>query len=85
MTLGQKANGLIRIGLTLTTLMSVLACSKHEDEKRPAAAINPPIYKTVTRENYISGKKFCQVYEKITSKEFGKFVTVPKDYNNPNA
>lgn len=85
MNLGQKANGLIRIGLTITILMSVLACSKHEDEKRPAAGINPPIYKTVTRENYLSGKKFCQVYGKITSKEFGKYVTVPKDYNNPNA
>ncbi|MFZ3228783.1 MAG: alpha/beta hydrolase [Pseudobdellovibrio sp.] len=47
------------------------------------APINPPVVRATTRENYMSGKQFCTEYKSITSQEYGRFISVPADYNFP--
>lgn len=62
--------------------LSLSACTQSQDSG--GISIEPPRVRKTTKENYLSGKKFCEVYSEITSKEFGRFVTVPKDYSDPS-
>lgn len=66
-------------------LISSSGCSQHEDKPAPAGKIDTPVAPEVTAENYLSGKQFCQTYKDVTSKEHGKYVSVPYDYDLPEA
>lgn len=82
---GTKSLALSKMILSIIAISFIVSCAKKSDDNNKATPVNPPIYKTVTRENYLSGKQFCQTYNDITGKEFGRYVTVPKYYNNPSA
>lgn len=64
--------------LTLTTAIS--GCSKKSG--LPPEKRTPFVERTVKRENFISGKEFCARYNAINGIEYGKYVTVPKNYEN---
>lgn len=36
------------------------------------------------RDNYLSGRAFCDHYKELTSKEHGQFISVPRDYKRPH-
>ena len=54
----------------------------HKSSNPETAPLNAPVIKSVTKDIYMSGKKFCSTYKAITSKEFGKYIQVPVDYND---
>lgn len=73
-----------RILSLVSVAMLISACQPpKQDSNSDSVAVNPPIIKKVTRETYLSGKAFCEKYSEITSKEHGKYITVPQDYANP--
>ncbi|MES3037746.1 MAG: alpha/beta hydrolase, partial [Bdellovibrionota bacterium] len=48
------------------------------------APVRIPEVKSTTELLFINGKEFCSEYKEITAKEYGKYITVPKDYNDPS-
>lgn len=60
-----------------------ISCQKHTSDKFNSAAIDETLVLKVTKENFINGKKFCQMYvnaQEEKSKEFGIWIKVPVDY-----
>ncbi len=64
-----------------TLILPLTACNKSSSETGsvtvPAATVE------LTKDNYLSGKQFCQTYSSVTSAEHGQYVSVPKDYDHP--
>lgn len=71
-------SSLIYIPLIAVALSSCGPKSKNNDT---AGVEVPVVTKAVTEKNYLNGKKFCETYKEITSKENGKYVKVPLSYS----
>lgn len=71
---------------SLLPLFSILltGCSDGGGGNSGGAGVGPSPIVKVTRENYLSGKNFCSTYSDVTSREKGRYVQVPKDYNDPS-
>ncbi len=67
--------------VSLSILVGLGSACSHSDDTTPI----PELSSTVTADNYLSGKKFCETYGAITKKEHGRYVRVPKNYNSPDA
>lgn len=68
--------------LTCVAVFSLAACSSRNDSDNPAGREEPLVFQT-TRETYLTGPEFCDLYSKVTSKEVGIHVSVPKFYDHP--
>ncbi|MGE0634690.1 MAG: alpha/beta fold hydrolase [Pseudobdellovibrionaceae bacterium] len=68
--------------LALSAVFILAACSEKKEKKE---TVNPGLPKITrpTKATYMNGKQFCAKYHEITSKEFGIYVEVPMDYQNP--
>ncbi|MBY0553348.1 alpha/beta fold hydrolase [bacterium] len=71
-------SSLICVSLIAVALSSCGQKSKNDDT---AGVEVPVVTKAVTEKNYLNGKKFCETYKDITSKEIGKYVKVPLSYS----
>ena len=76
----MQFNGLIKYSAALLLISHLTGCNKGGGPD--AAPLKAPVIKVVTKDTYMSGKKFCSTYNKITSKEYGKYISVPMDYND---
>ncbi|MEQ1723128.1 MAG: alpha/beta fold hydrolase [Pseudobdellovibrio sp.] len=71
-------NALFFIPLITIALSS---CGPKSEKSADTAGVEVPVVtKAVTAKNYLNGKKFCETYKEITSKEIGKYVKVPMSY-----
>jgi proline iminopeptidase len=72
--------------LLLSSLLFTISCQNSGDNKA-SSSLDETIILKVSKENFINGKKFCELYvnnaEKL-SKESGVWLNVPKNYNQPN-
>ncbi|MCB0369703.1 MAG: hypothetical protein KDD45_09745, partial [Bdellovibrionales bacterium] len=71
----------------LFSALGLISCQfSSEDKKDPIKKVNETDIRTVTSDTFINGKKFCDLYVnngKEISKEYGKWIQVPKDYDHP--
>jgi proline iminopeptidase len=70
----------LRVAGVFFCLAALTACSGKSDNKSAGKGV-PVVIKT-TRETYMNGRKFCDVYSKITSLEVAKKVSVPVSYSD---
>lgn len=73
----------LHFALLLLLSVAFTACQNDSSSKDSTAPGNPIITK-VTRETYMSGEQFCERYKEITGQEYGKYISVPKDYSDPS-
>ena len=80
--------GRIYLSLMLSLLVIFqVSCQKSDSKPAVGNVIDETLVLKVTKENFISGKKFCALYVNSTeynSKEFGVWVEVPKNYQEPS-
>lgn len=68
--------------LVLPFACALTACNPPADSAVKNVKINPDVPdEKVERENYLGGTKFCSVYAKVISREFGKRIEVPRNYD----
>jgi proline iminopeptidase len=70
--------------LVILFAVTSFSCTEETSRNR-TGSLDPFPTDDPTEATYLSGRKFCSVYSNVTRAEHGKFVKVPKDYNNPNA
>lgn len=63
------------------SLLSLAACQPKSGEITTLGGDVGSKVTKVNKENYLSGKQFCETYREITSQENGRFVSVPKSYD----
>ena len=80
-----RAQKMIRANFYLIAILGLTtACQKSDDAPaKSVARVFHQLDKPVTADNYLNGKAFCEEYKEITSKEYGRFVSVPVDYSSP--
>ncbi|MCK6596789.1 MAG: alpha/beta hydrolase [Bdellovibrionaceae bacterium] len=67
-------------------VMFQISCQKSDSKSAVGNVIDETLVLKVTKENFISGKKFCSLYVNSTeynSKEFGVWIEVPRNYQEP--
>lgn len=67
----------------LLSVGTITGCSKKSSPASAPAPRTPFVERKVTRENYMSGKAFCAKYSNIKGVEYGRYIDVPKNYQNP--
>lgn len=68
--------------LTPLFALALAACQPPADNATKNVKLNPDVPdQKVESDNYLTGRKFCEVYSKITSQEHGKRIDVPRGYD----
>lgn len=78
-TLAFKMVSVVALALLI---MATSACSPVTGSVRETTPVGLPEVRKVSRENYMTGRKFCSFYSSVTASERGKRVTVPRDYSD---
>lgn len=68
--------------LTLLILATSACTTSSSGPDNGVTPVGLPEVRKVTRENYMSGREFCKEWGKLTNKEFGLRITVPKNYSD---
>ncbi len=68
-----------QLGFSLLCLATLSAC--HSPSGNSPTPV--PLGSEITKDNYLSGTAFCQTYASVTGLEYGRYITVPKDYSHP--
>lgn len=76
----------MRISFVYIQLLALALYSCNPKSQNETAGVEVPVVtKAVTAKNYLSGKKFCEIYKAITSKEISKYVSVPLSYEKESS